>query len=171
MNNNQENEEIFFLTSPDVKYRDAYAAYKNEFAKRGIDMNGLQGAFAQSAASEALINEKSTTPNDSSFTFLYIRESDGIVVGTVNIRNENTDVLGNIGYSIRPSLQNQGFGTEMLAQAIEVCRFIGMTKLVAAVAEDNPSSIRILEKNNFRFFKTTCDSKKNSVIKYYTLDI
>ncbi len=58
-------------------------------------------------------------------------------------RQENSIELG---YAILPAYHNQGYGTEMLEALIEQMFCDGFETIVTGAFEENPSSIRVMEK-------------------------
>ena len=75
-------------------------------------------------------------------------------IGRVNIRFHLTPDLqiwgGNIGYAIRPSFQRRGFGSRILALAIQAAREGGLDGLLLTCLDTNLGSIRIIEGNGGR---------------------
>ncbi len=72
-------------------------------------------------------------------------------IGAVNIRHYLNDSLmrrgGHIGDGIRPSMRGQGFGTKMLALALEKCREMGIERVLMVCDADNPVSAHTIRKN------------------------
>lgn len=73
------------------------------------------------------------------------------LVGTTNLRYELNDFLreigGHIGYSIRPSEQNKGYGTRILALTLEKAAALGLPKVLVTCDKSNTASRRVIEKN------------------------
>lgn len=71
--------------------------------------------------------------------------------GRVNLRHRLTPALehhgGHIGYSIRPSRRGQGYGTKMLALALNEARQLGLSKVLMTCDADNLASARGIERN------------------------
>ena len=84
-------------------------------------------------------------------TFFCLDEDTGRFVGAVNLRLRlNRRLLeqgGHIGDGIRPSLRGQGYGTRMLALALEKCRELGIYHVLMVCDKDNPASARVIRKN------------------------
>ena len=57
--------------------------------------------------------------------FLSVRESDGRLVGMIQVRHTLNDYLrqfgGHIGYSVRPGERRKGYGKEQLRLALDFC--------------------------------------------------
>lgn len=72
-------------------------------------------------------------------------------IGEIAIRHRLNDALrrygGHIGYGIRRSCWNQGYGTEMLRLALEKAREMGLERVLVTCDEGNAASARVIEKN------------------------
>ena len=84
-------------------------------------------------------------------TTMYLLYADGIPVGYIGIRTEIDENWkrwsGNLYYTIRQSVRGKGYGTKMVALALEKCREMGMKEVFANASAGNAASARILEKN------------------------
>ena len=97
-------------------------------------------------------NEKGKSlPNDwvSSTTYWLIDNDE--FVGHINIRHKLNDHLekigGHIGYAIRPSARNKGYGTKILELTLPKARQLGLQKVLITCDESNIASQKIIEKN------------------------
>ena len=74
-----------------------------------------------------------------------------IYVGAVNIRHRLNDSLlftgGHIGDGIRPSERRKGYGTAMLALALDECRKLGIKRVLMTCDKDNVGSAKAIQKN------------------------
>ncbi len=91
-----------------------------------------------------------TGPTMPSNTFWLIDR--GEFIGSVNIRARiDTPGLayfgGHVGYGIRPSMRRYGYGTRLLALALQVCRGMGISIVRISCAVHNIGSRRIIEAN------------------------
>jgi predicted acetyltransferase len=84
-------------------------------------------------------------------SFWLVRRGDEAVVGVSSLRHRLTptleDVGGHIGYSIRPTERRKGYGTRILALALEPARALGLDRVLVTCDTDNIGSARIIEKN------------------------
>ncbi len=74
-------------------------------------------------------------------------------IGEIAIRHRLNDALsrrgGHIGYGVRYSEWNRGFGTKMLALALEEAKKMGISPVLITCNDDNAASARVMEKNGF----------------------
>lgn len=74
-----------------------------------------------------------------------------VLIGRVNIRHYLTPFLlrigGHIGYDIRPSKRQQGYGTKILQLALPKAKELGITKVLVTCNETNIGSKKIIEAN------------------------
>lgn len=73
-------------------------------------------------------------------------------IGSGNIRHWLTDGLkefdGHIGYGIRPSRWNMGYGTIQLKLLLEKAYELGIKEALLTCDVNNPGSYRVMEKND-----------------------
>ena len=73
------------------------------------------------------------------------------LIGRTNIRHVLNDWLleigGHIGYWIRPSKRNQGYGTQILKLALDEAKKLGIDRVLVTCDEDNEGSRKIIEAN------------------------
>jgi len=74
-------------------------------------------------------------------------------IGEIAIRHRLNDLLarrgGHIGYGIRYSQWNQGYGTRMLALGLEKAKEMNISPVLITCNDDNIASARVMEKNGF----------------------
>ncbi len=79
----------------------------------------------------------------------WIAELAGQLAGRVSIRHELNDFLynfgGHIGYMVRPRFRRLGLATQMLAQALDYCKTLGLDQVLLTCNEDNLGSIKVIE--------------------------
>lgn len=84
-----------------------------------------------------------------SSTFFAVRESDGKVVGVIDIRHRLNAYLrqygGHIGYGVLPSERRKGYATVMLRLALDYCRdTLELPRVMIACDKANPASARTI---------------------------
>lgn len=76
---------------------------------------------------------------------------DDEMIGVGNIRHSLTPALerlgGHIGYAIRPSKWNQGYGTLQLKLLLREANKLGISRALLTCDERNIASARVMEKN------------------------
>ncbi len=74
-------------------------------------------------------------------------------IGEIGIRHKLNDTLrqrgGHIGYGIRYAEWNRGYGTKMLALALEKAKEMRISPVLITCNDDNLASARVIEKNGF----------------------
>lgn len=72
-------------------------------------------------------------------------------IGVVDIRHQLNDKLlkfgGHIGYSVRVSERNKGYGKKLLKEALKICRGLNIDKVLITCNDRNTSSIKVIESN------------------------
>jgi predicted acetyltransferase len=82
-----------------------------------------------------------------SSTFWLVR--DGVqIVGASNLRHRLTPNLslrgGHIGYGVRPSARNMGYGREILKHMLPAARDLGLSKVLITCGKANVASAKII---------------------------
>jgi|CXWL01.1.fsa_nt_gi predicted acetyltransferase len=85
-------------------------------------------------------------------------------IGHCNIRHRLNKLLkvrgGHIGYAIRPSARNEGYGKIILQLALKKAKLIGLKRVLVTCDDDNIPSQKIIESNGGKLRdKITHDSK------------
>ena len=84
-------------------------------------------------------------------TTRWLVDGSGRVLGAVNIRHALNEYLrekgGHIGYGVRPSERRKGYASEMLRQALEIVRGLGIDKVLITCDKDNLGSAGTILKN------------------------
>jgi predicted acetyltransferase len=82
---------------------------------------------------------------------LWLMHQGSKLLGRVNLRHRLTPDLehhgGHIGCFIRPSVRGKGYGTQMLALALDEARKLSLTQVLMTCNTDNQASARVIEKN------------------------
>ena len=97
------------------------------------------------------------------------------IVGTCSLRHELNDFLrnygGHIGYSIRPSERGKGYGTQMLALALQKARSFEVKRALITCDDNNIASARVIEKNGGKLADTVKTEYSKFLTRRYWIDL
>lgn len=144
------------LIQPNEKYlksyMDAYEEYKqNHVTTYAFDDASSYDIFEKY---DHYRNERNLKPNRvGCHCFWLVDDEFDYFIGEITIRHRLTDALtkygGHIGYGIRFSEWNKGYGTHMLEMALKEAKKIGLTKVLITCDDDNIGSAKVMENNGF----------------------
>lgn len=73
------------------------------------------------------------------------------ILGAIMIRHRLTEALafrgGHVAYYIHPAERRKGYATRMLSQGLEVCKVMGLEKVLITCAKENVPSSRAIRNN------------------------
>lgn len=99
----------------------------------------------------------------------------GKFIGAANFRHELNDALkehgGHVGYFIRPSKRNQGYGLELLRQMKDVIKANGLEKMMVTCNDSNIGSQKIIERNDGVFERYSNVLHEGEKIRIYWIDL
>jgi len=102
-------------------------------------------------------------------TYFLVDNKDKIY-GAVNIRHRLTDNLriegGHVGYGIRPSVRNQGYGTMILELALEKIRGMNIRDVLVTCDIDNVGSAKVIQ-NNGGVLDSEVEKDGNTIQRYW----
>ena len=147
------------LVCPTPEYEARAREFIEEFARFSSELNGTgglapflekndyEGWLRKLAADLDLANiPEGRVP---AITYFYVRERDGRVVGMVNIRLEDNwfirNEAGHVGYCIRPTERRKHYASQLLADALEVCRRMRIERVVVTCDRENVASAKTIE--------------------------
>lgn len=170
------------LVEPTAEYISEIEDYRNEFITNDDSMDGTSKLREFASVDKWLqyikkIKSKETCdPNwVPEHQFLCIRESDHRLIGMINIRPDMNDeclrYYGNIGYSIRKSERKKGYAKEQLRLALDLCRCMGMNKVLITCNKDNTPSSKTIIANGGVLENEIFDSDDNSTVQRYWISI
>ncbi len=112
----------------------------------GLDLAASYAEWIKKIQSDLTIDDDKQVP--ATVYFAYVGDC---LVGTIQIRHKLNDHLlsfgGHIGYGVRPTERRKGYASEMLAQALEKCRQLGIHNVLVTCNNDNVASARTVIKN------------------------
>lgn len=145
------------LLPPTEADEDDVLSYRAEFLSAGDSLHGTAWLAERPDYREWLaavrdnLNEQTVRPGLVPSSTLLARDAKtGALVGMIDIRHRLNDYLlafgGHIGYSVRPSQRRRGYATRMLAAALQICRELGLSRVMIACDSENAASARTIER-------------------------
>ena len=175
-------EETLTLVEPDLSYADRIMAYRKAFLDSGESLDGTSGLRKCENAAEWLDmverkkRDETCPPGRMASTqYLYVRASDGQIVGMLDIRHRLNEGLlrcgGHIGYSIHPSERRKGYAKRMLADALPLCRQFGIEKALVTCDDWNEGSRRTILANGGVHENTLFVPEENGMVERYWIEV
>lgn len=145
------------LVVPSEEYLQSYLEACREFKKSGTELFGSHDPDAFDAWKDTLFPKFEQNRLGTGLPEGYVPCSafwlveEGAFVGLGSIRHRLTPALerfgGHIGYAIRPSRWNMGYGTLQLGLLLEEAAKLGIADALVTCDDDNVGSYRVIEKN------------------------
>jgi predicted acetyltransferase len=96
---------------------------------------------------------------------------DGKIIGRVSVRHMLNDYLrkrgGHIGYAVAPKFRGKGYASEMMRQALEFCRKLGLKSIMITCSDSNVPSWKIIERFGGKLEDCIHDDEKNELMRRY----
>lgn len=106
-------------------------------------------------------------------TYWLIDDNNCKIIGAITIRHNLNERLrfrgGHIAYYVRPSERNKGYATKMLSMALEICKQLGIAKILVTCKKDNVNSAKIIMRNSGILDSEDVDN--STVIQRYWIDL
>ncbi len=166
------------LKFPGLEDKDKWLEYYDEFLKNNINADPLnyskykcyEDFLIGIGKEECLIRSTSKSIPTSS----YLLFKDNKIIGHIFIHHYiDLEVLrdyeGHIGYGIRPTERNNGYGTKMLSLALEKCKDLNLEEVLISCDKDNVASAKIIEKNNGILQEESYIPEENAIFRRYKI--
>lgn len=161
---------------------EAAAEYRAEFLASGDSMDGCSNLrrFENMADWYDWIRKaehrETCPPNWVPDTqYICVRNTDGKLVGMLDIRHELNEaclnLFGNIGYSIRPSERRKGYAAIQLALAKVICKEMGMEKILISCHKENTASAKTILRNGGILENEVTDHRNGEVLQRYWITL
>lgn len=166
--------EALELVKPAIEYGPAYLAMVDEFLQAGEEYsyNNAELAredFAQFVRELEEESEGMGLPPGMPAQQTYLLLKDGqVIVGEIRFRPNLTPPYekysGHIGYNIRPLQHGKGYATRQLALLLDEARKRQLTGVSLTIDEENPASVRVIEKNGGKLLQVIKNPVKARVV-------
>ncbi|MDL2232489.1 GNAT family N-acetyltransferase [Ruminococcaceae bacterium OttesenSCG-928-L11] len=163
------------LVIPTIGHKQAAWDYRQEHIDRGEThihgSNGFMNAESYESWLEKVIWSQTNSTSDWVTGDVYFAIVSGKIVGTIAVRHSLNDALlysgGHIGYGIRPSERRKGYGSEMLAHALDRCRELSMEKALVTCDKGNIASAKTAQKKGGILENEVVEEDGNIVERYW----
>ncbi|HEX4207272.1 MAG TPA: GNAT family N-acetyltransferase [Ktedonobacteraceae bacterium] len=150
-------EENLELVKPSLEYGPEYLAMVEESLQsgEGYGHNNIELARADFALFVRELEEEAEgiglPPGIPPQQTYFLLRDGKMVVGEIrfrpNVSPPYEKYSGHIGYNIRPSQRGKRYGTRQLALVLAEARKLGLAGVSLTIRDDNPGSVRVIEKN------------------------
>ena len=144
------------LIVPDKAYLRSYREAFDEYAKNGVSTYSFTDPSSRDVFEKFDRYAKERyLPTDRVGADYYwlVDDEKTLFIGEVVVRHKLNDALlqsgGHIGYGIRFSEWNRGYGTILLALALDKAKERRISPVLVTCNDDNAASARVIEKNGF----------------------
>lgn len=170
------------LVKPDIKYKKQFIEMMKEWEATGEKIIPYSIREADYNHFENMIKHFENESNgiDISHNFVPATtlwgydDSRNIIVGAVNIRHYLTESLlinvGHIGDGVRPSERRKGYATEMIKQALDFCKSLGINRVLMVCDKDNIGSAKSIQ-NNGGILENEVFSKDGQINQRYWINL
>lgn len=150
------------LVLPTIEYKGSFIEAVKEFQQadsndgrtlyyQDLDVSALAGDFDAYLAREKNAMAGIDLPADHVPQTTYWLLDENEFIGRLTIRHQLNDHLrlfgGHIGYDVRPTRRNRGYGNVMLVMGKDKAKELGIDRLLLVCSEVNVGSRKIIEKN------------------------
>ena len=144
------------LIVPNEKYLPSYAEAFNEYTENNVSTYFFTDPSSCDVFEkfDNYRNERNLKPDRVGADYYWLVDDErALFIGETTIRHRLNDALlnngGHIGYGVRFSEWNRGYGTKLLALALEKAKEMRISPVLVTCNDDNTASARVIEKNGF----------------------
>lgn len=169
------------LRIPDETMLPEIAAYRSAMLAAGSSMDGCS-LLGERSPQEWLDFIRLTAREESCpdgwmpcNQYVAVRESDGCIVGMIQLRRKLNAYLrdygGHVGYSVRPDERRKGYATQMLQQLLPLARTEGLNRLLVTCDEVNEASRRTILRCGGAYESTVLDPSDGMRVQRYWIQL
>lgn len=159
------------LVKPTLKYEKSWQKALAEFrAEKAIGFWNFKQEPTNLTEYIARTNNESLginlAPNKSPNSTYWLIDNNKFI-GHCNLRHsltEQNQQFGHIGYYIRPTERQKGYGTKILELAIAKLKLLGLSDALITCDETNLGSIKVIQKNGGQLLKKFKLGEKNALM-------
>lgn len=171
------------LRKPSAKYAEQIREYKSSFSPHFDRLHGARGLADCDDPMEwlDLVKKYESDPeliakSENSSQFIYVRTSDGKIVGMACVRAEPTEDKysfgGHISYSVAPKERMRGYATRMLHDILPYCHDeMGISKAIISLDTKDFGSIKVVVANGGEFKQFRSSHKHHVLVSEYWIDL
>lgn len=171
------------LIEPTMEYEKQIREYRKEFIDGGATIISGAGPLwklddpKEWVEQSATLKSWDTVPEGfvPAVQYIFVREDDKKIVGTVNVRPTLNEWLeaygGHIGYAVAPSERRKGYATHMLRETLRKCRELGMDKVLITCEDSNEASRRTIVANGGAYETTVHEPDENVDLERYWFNL
>ena len=173
--------EDFVLARPSPAYAGQLAEYRAEFLEAGDSMDGTNRLRRFEDMAEYIRycadceNPADADDRAPATQFLFVRVSDGRLVGMIQVRHCLNDYLrtfgGHIGYCVRPSERRKGYAKAMLKAVLPFCREIGIEKVLVTCLDGNTGSEKTILSGGGVYESTVYEPELKADVKRFWISL
>jgi len=170
------------LVKPDSTMENEILAYREAMQAAGSSMDGTGTlrndiSVAQWLEDNRRMEDPATLPENMVVAeqFVYVRETDGRIVGMIQFRHILNDYLatygGHIGYSVRPDERKRGYAKQMLADCLRYCKAFGLERALVTCLVENEGSRRTMLANGGAYECTVHYEPEDKYLERYWFEL
>lgn len=170
------------LRIPTMDDADIIRVYRESFVKHGGSMDGCGSLRRFEDPADWIkqvedLSKPETTPPEfvPATQFIYVRQSDGKMVGAIQVRHCFNGFLerygGHIGYSVSPDERRRGYAGAMLREVLPYCRTLGLERVLITCTDKNEASRRTIIANGGVYESTVFEPREGINLQRYWIEL